>query len=428
MAKLFYTPKQASDLAKNAVSSVINAMKKGGIVDRLNTESLDRAKADVQKWRDALDQWEDSRHPDRYEMMQLYAEIVQDDSVATHLNTIIRKIEGTDFEVGTLTAEGIDIDEDLTAKMKGSWFETLIRYIIEAEMYGFTLVEVTKPEGSEYTSDNVQLIPRQMVIPERGKVRTRPQSFIETIDFTAPLYADRLLQIGDKTEKGLFNNIALLYIYKKNAMAYWANYQSKFGIPPMIVKTDLTDKSRVEGLTNFMKQMGSNTFGLIGHDDEMSPLPNVNSDVFNTYLNLIKHADAQIAKVLEGQTMTSNDGSSRSQAEVHERTAEDWHLARLRKIERLINTQLLRIVGEDTGINTEKVIFRFKEIKNIDAIIDRAVKLKQAGYTVDAEYMSELTGLPLQQVQAAPVADPANSILKSIDDLYNSIDGHSCNC
>jgi phage gp29-like protein len=384
----------------------------------LGAQSLDRAKADVVKWRQALDEWEDAKHPDRFEMIQLYQEIEQDDSVSTAMENICLGIEGTEFEIGKANADGFNVDQEKTDLLKTDWFELIMKHIIESEMQGFTLVEILPSELSAFSTDNVKIIPRHLVIPEQGKVRRRPTVNMDLIDYMVPAYASRLLMIGDKKEKGLFNKLALLYIYKKNALAFWANYQSKFGVPPVIVQTDLTDKLKVDSLVSFLQDMRSNSFSLVGFDDQISVLNGVNTDAYKTFDELIKRCDAQIAKVLEGQTMTTSDGSSRSQAEVHERTGEKRHLARLRKIERVVNSQLFPILTQD-GAQLDGLVFRFKEVKNVDAIIDRVVKLKQAGYSVEVEYLSELTGLPLEKIEASAPIVQAASVIKAIDGLYN---------
>lgn len=404
---------EADSLISRAVAE---ARKKQSIIDSIQAESLDRAKAEVSKWRDALEQWEDEKQPDRYEMMQLYAEIIQDDSVATHLTTIVRSIEGTEFQVGIEGKDGIVPDEKKAEIFKGEWYEELIRAIIEAEMMGFTLIEITPPKGGQYTVDDIRVVPRYMVIPEFKQVRTKPQVFLNTLNYEDPIFAPRLIKVGDRYSKGLFNSLVLIYIYKKNAMAYWSNFQSKFGIPPVIVKTDLSDGKKVNSLTYFMQNMRSNTFSLVGYDDTVEVLSNVNTDAFQTFEHLVRHCDEQIAKVLEGQTMTANDGSSRSQAEVHERIAEEFHQARLRRVERIINSQVMPIIRQDLP-GYEGMMFRFAERKNADEVIDRAVKLKQAGYQVDKAYLEEVTGMTLTEVQPIPSVQP-QSVINAIDELY----------
>lgn len=412
--------------AQALITKALVAARRGAsLVDSIKVESLDRAKSDVQKWRDALEEWEGigSNIPDRYEMMQIYAEIIQDDSVATHLTTIVRSIEGTEFQIGTQTEKGIEPDEAKKALFESEWFEALIRQIIEAEMQGFTLIEVLPAKDGNYTVDHFKVVPRHYVIPEWQKVRTRPQVNMDLIDYNDPKYTSRLMRVGDRYEKGLFNNLALLYIYKKNAMGYWSNYQSKFGIPPIVVKTDLTNQKKVDSLTDFMRNMRSNTFTLIGFDDEVEALNGVDADAYQTFNELIQHCDKQIAKVLEGQTMTSADGSSRSQAEVHERIAEEFHQARLRRVERIVNSQLIPIIRQDIP-GYEGLVFRFSEKKNVDDIIDRVVKLKDAGYQVDRDYLIKVTGMPMEEVTvAAPTPpSPPQSVMAAIEALYNSDD------
>lgn len=420
-------------MVKEAVAA---SRSRQSIVDNIKVESLDRAKADVAKWRAALEEWEGigTNVPDRYEMMQLYAELIQDDSVATHMTTIVRSIEGTGYGIGSLQSEKFVIDETKTELFQAEWIESIIRAIIEAEMMGHTLVEVRPPDSGadSYTPDNIKIVPREYVIPEWRKVRIRPQVNIDLIDYTMPQFASRLLQIGDRYDKGLFNNIVLIYIYKKNALAYWSNYQSKFGIPPVIVKTDLSNEKKVSSLSNFLQNMRSNTFGLVGFDDAVEILNNVDSDAFQTFQSLIDHCDKQISKVLEGQTMTSSDGSSRSQAEVHERIAEEFHQARLRRVERIINKLLMPIIRQDFP-GYENLEFRFSEKKNVDEIIDRVVKLKEAGYGVNQEYLQEVTGMPLEALpEPAPITPPKEkekdetpaSVMKEIEALYASDHDH----
>ena len=67
--------------------------------------------------------------------------------------------------------------------------------------------------------------------------------------------------------------------------------------------------------------MASNSFLVADLDDEVSTMQGVNVDAHQTYLNLIKYCDDGISKVMEGQTMTSDNGSSKAQGGVHARIA-----------------------------------------------------------------------------------------------------------
>lgn len=389
----------------------------------IKVEQLDRAKADVDLWRDALDEWESDTIPDRYSMMRLYQEIELDDEVTNHLGTITKSIAGTEFEIGMLDDEGsIEDDPGLHKLFKGKWFRKLIRLVLDAEMQGFTLVEIEppKPGAATYHQDQIVCLPRELVWPERGVIRRRPQVHMDAIDYTPAKFSRRLLQLGDTHEKGLFNNMALLYIYKKNARAFWASFQSKFGIPPIVAKTDLENSTSVNTLVEFLEQMRSNTYAIVGLDDEITPLPISNTDAFGTFDKMIERMDQAISKVMEGQTMTSSDGSSYSQANVHQKTKQEHYIDRLRMVEIEVNEQLLPIIERDFPGTPAGATFRFKEVKDIDEILSRAALLKQAGYTIEQEYLTQLTGYPLEPA-ASPAPAVPKSLVNQINQLYNDL-------
>jgi len=395
----------------------------GSIANEILVEQLDRAKADVDLWRQGLEEWENERYPDRYTMIQLYKEIELDDEVTTHISTITKAIAGTEIEIGRTLEDGsIEHDPELGKYFKGKWWRKLIRVIVESEMQGFTLAQIDPPEPGQKTYKPKQIItlPRELLWPEIGCIRRRAQVHAEPLDYNAPKYAKRLLQLGDETEKGLFNQMALLYIYKKNARAYWSSFQSKFGVPPLVVKTDLENQTSVASLQEFLQQMRSNTYAIVGLDDEVTTIAMNGADAHQTFEAMIDRMDKAIAKVMEGQTMTSSDGSSYSQAKVHKDTSDTHHIDRLRMVESEVNDQLLPIMAADFGINTEGITLRFKEVKNVDQVLTRAALLKQAGYMIERDFLTQLTGYPLEEVPAPQPMQP-KSVIKAIEDLYTDL-------
>jgi hypothetical protein len=364
--------------------------KKGkSVLDKITITHLDRTKAEISHWRNALDAWENPLLRDRLEMYRLYQEIALDDQVTTKLQTIVNSITGSEFEVYT----GETLNEEKTELFRGEWFTKFIRFFVEAEMYGFSLVELTETEHLGYKAGKVLLIPRENVKPEKEAVLVSLYSH-DLIPFN-----NTVIGIGDAYDKGLFCQIAPIYIYKKNALAYWANYQSKFGIPPVVAKTDLSNDERKRDLAAFLTQMRSNSFLVADRDDEIMQLDAGSNDGFQTFLNLINLCNESISKVMDGQTMTSDNGSSYSQSEVHERVADSFLMSRLRKLERIVNGKLIPKMAADGLGLTENDKFYFKKTDESGETIDKVLKLSQAGYKVDAEWLSETTGIPLTSVE-----------------------------
>jgi hypothetical protein len=384
-------------------NGIVNVTKKKGraLTDAMSIMQLDRSKAEISKWRSALTAWESVEAPDRTEMIRLYKEIEFDDQVSAKFHSIVSALSGADFEI----LAGDKPDPDKTALFRKYWFEKFIKHFVEAEMQGYSLLQFPDYDPLKgYAADDLIVIPREYVQPDRGFVR---KSIGDSNGIEYMIQKDvmnQVIGIGDPQDKGLFCNIAPVYIYKKNAVAYWSNYQAKFGIPPIVAKTDLNDETRKDDLAKFLKQMVSNSFVITDISDEIVALPVGSIDGYLTYRNMIEVMNSAISKALEGQTMTADNGSSNSQAQVHERMAESWHLARLRRLESVVNDKLIPKMIFDGAPLSDGDVFHFRQNEDAVDIIDKIVKLSQAGFMADAEWVSEATGIPVEIVQANSAA------------------------
>lgn len=373
---------------QNSISELEKGRKRN-----ITIQQLDRAKADIQLWRDGLDDWEDIYYPDRTKMMQLYQEILNDDTVSGFIENTKNRILASTFDV--IDGNG-DIIEDKHLMFDTDWFEYMVENFVVAELIGCRLLEITaEKQGTIDIVNDIFHIPDNYILPQIRKIFRNEGCHGDYIDYDPrPI---ELIEFGDPFSKGLLNSIAPLYIYKKNAMAYWSNYQSKFGVPPVIAKTDLDNENQVNTLVDFLKEMASNSFGVVDLQDEIEGLKTNATEGYNTYEKMITMFDSAIRRRLEGQTMTSEEGSSRAQAEVHQNTGDIWFWGRLRKFRRLMNSQILPLLVKYGFDLNETDRIRFSESKDIDAIIDRAVKLYQAGLQVDADWLEEEIGMPLNQ-------------------------------
>jgi phage gp29-like protein len=178
----------------------------------------------------------------------------------------------------------------------------------------------------------------------------------------------------------------------------------------MVAKTDLADETRKRDLAQFLKGMVNNSFLIADLADEIAPMATGGIDGYETYLNMINLLNDSISRTLEGQTMTSDNGSSRSQAEVHERTAEKWHMARLRRLESIINNKLIpKLIADGAPLATTDT-FAFVSRENSNTIVDKVLKLSQAGYQVAPDWVTRQTGIPVTPAPqpAAPAGDLQN--------------------
>ncbi|MCF8218718.1 MAG: DUF935 domain-containing protein [Bacteroidales bacterium] len=416
-AKSFFQPESKRSEKNPVFANIENASSSTEPTKHIEDDSIfEHVISDIKSWREALEMWDNNISPNRAEMQLLYREASIDDMVVTKFNILTERIKGTEYEIA---GANDTVDEDKTVILNSKWFNKIIKHYVESIFYGYTLVQIPlRPNPDSNTGDlydirDIKLIPRTHVVPEWGGIRKYTYSDNEILYYTKQKYMNRLIEFNDIDEYGLFVSIMPHYIYKKNALFFWSGYQSKFGITPIIVKTDLDDSENTDKLEEFLRSMASNSYALINRHDEMEALNGVSTDASATFEKMKDTCDASISRIIDGGTMTSVQGSSRSQAEVHENTSELLHLGRLLEFKRVINKQLIpKLIAQ--GVLAEGDYFRIKDTKDIDAIISRILKLSQAGYLVSEELIEELTGFEVSANISSPESDG------STENYYNN--------
>jgi len=125
-----------------------------------------RTREDVGDWRDALLLAESADHPDRTRLIKVYKDVDLDGHISGIISSIKNKIKSKPFMI--VNSEGKE-DEEKTALFEKEWFFKFIDFIIEAPFWGYTLVELGSIVDDGFP--NIQMIPREYVVPERELVK-----------------------------------------------------------------------------------------------------------------------------------------------------------------------------------------------------------------------------------------------------------------
>jgi phage gp29-like protein len=210
---------------------------------------------------------------------------------------------------------------------------------------------------------------------------------------------------------GLFNKAAPLWIYKKQAYNYWAEYQQIFSMPLRVGKTDIRDTSRRDNMTAMLRDMGAAAWGVFDADDTVEFIQSASSSGNPVFEALINNTNGEISKLFLGQTMTTEDGSSRSQAEVHENTKLSIMEMYYRKVEDAVNLKLIPMMQRHRIISTTPV-FEFmwsekdmSQTEKIDAISKLAPY-----FDFDPEYIDEFLGIKVNTRVVPIMGSPLNRL------------------
>lgn len=371
------------------------------VAGRITEYQTMRLRSDLGHWRNALTNAENLYYPDRVELYRLYREVVLD----AHLSSVMesRKLNLLSQPFKIVAIKGGKEDEKLTRMFRTPWFYKFCEEAMESIFWGPRLVELRPPIDGELAG--LDVIQPEMVIPERGIIRDAPMSQ-HGLAYREGIDAQWIIQIGDSRDLGLLHKAVPHVVWKKNSMQAWAEYCDRFALPVRTVEMDLQDEDRVE-VEKMLQNMGRAAYAILppGATNFQYHLPQTfQSGVF---AGMIDHPNAEISKLVLGQTMTTDNGSSKAQGEVHERVAEKYTLADKQKVCNLVMWELWeRLLLH--GYPLAGYEFKWDESENLGKKEQWSIVqgiMQHSGYRVPAKYLTETFGVDVEE-KPEPVVVP----------------------
>ena len=384
-----------------------NVAKKIAIQIQKTTDTLTRK--DIGDWRRAWQLAIDKERPNRQFLYDIYNDVNAD----LHLAGCVRQ------RTGFVMARSFKIVDDKGNEKEDEkklfdtvWFKKLIKYALQSIYWGHSLIElgnvITDQKGM-ITFDNVTLVPRKHVIPEYHRVvRQTNQEWQTGIDYTQPGISKYIIEVGEPDELGLFLNAAIQTIPKKNAFAFWDTFAEIFGMPMRIARTTTRDEKERKKIEQMLQDSGLAGYMLADQGTELEFVEQSKNDAYNVYDKRITQANAELSKLILGQTMTIEDGSSLSQSETHLKVLQNIIEADCDMIRDVINNQLI----------PKMITLGFKQLKQCsfewDYSIDYTPEQQLAyeelvlnNYEVDPAYFAEKYNMPVgERRQIIPSLTP----------------------
>ena len=334
------------------------AVKKALFTYRITKSPLWRIKMEMETYRQALEQ---ARNPYRYDRKPLYAvyrDVELDDQVISQRRIACAVVQRAPFEVMVNGKPSEKVKEHF----ERPWFNDLMEVMVITEWWGHSLVEFdpTKDEAGDFQAFSV--IPRDHVRPDYGDVVMR------VTDSNGISYRDQkqfpyTLEMGRSDDLGLYHVVAIPYIRKKYADTDWSVFSERFGSPFLTIKTASRDPKELDQKEQMARDFASNGFAILDDQDEIEHIvTNHNGTAHKTFSDRLEKADQQIAKVMNGQTGTSEEKAYVGSAEVHERILNDFTFARLIRIQYFINFNLIPFLIRHGYTGLQGAKFQFTEL------------------------------------------------------------------
>ncbi|MGL4908152.1 MAG: phage portal protein family protein [Bacteroidales bacterium] len=352
-------------------------------------------KKDIGIWRQAWQMAINIEEPKRGRLLEVYNDVLVDN----HLTGCISQRKDTVLQKAfRITGkEGKELPE-ITELFEERWFKDFCAYALDTVYFGHSLVEFGDLiiNGSHYKFDGVSLIPRQHVIPEYGVIICEAgDEWTKGISYTTGSIAKSCIGIGDKYDLGLLLKVAPQSLSKKNMLAYWDQFGELFGMPIRIAKTQSREAGETNRIESMLKEMGAAAYGVFPDGTEIEIKESSRGDAFNVYDQRVIRANNEVSKAILGQTMTIDNGASRSQSEVHMQMFYNIINRDADNLRDVINGKLFPFLLRK-GFPIEGMRFNWDEIVGLTAEQQINVEtLLLNRYEIDPKYFAEKYNIPI---------------------------------
>ena len=385
-------------MAKNNKTQVQHNHKNGqNVVTQIIREFKDQTRAEIRKWRQALRMASDIENPHNHKLQDLYDNLEADGHFIAQVQ--LRKAATTGYGFGIINRSSGKIDEKKTELFQSEWFYNFLDHALDSVIKGYTVLELTDPATMELT-----LIPRRNLVGVRQLVLYEA-SGDKGIDISTG-YENTLIRIGKPADLGVMAHLCGQLIWKRNAQQSWAEFTERFGMPLISATTNKTSKADLDRIDNMLASLGESARAVLPEGTSIKIDPFSGGDAYKVFDEQIERINAEMSKPITGGTMVTDDGSSRSQSEVHERNL-DNKLAESdrRLIQFVVNNQLIPIMHYwGWPLNPETDKFQWDDTFELSLnqhwnVVNQILNR----FTVDQEWIAKRFNVPITGELATPI-------------------------
>jgi phage gp29-like protein len=206
-------------------------------------------------------------------------------------------------------------------------------------------------------------------------------------------------------------------LFKRNGIAFWLTFLEKFAAPT--AKGTYPPNATVDEKNRLLQALAAiRTDSAVIYPEGMTAdLLEASRSGTADYQVLHNTMDEAIAKAILGQTMTTDNGSSKSQAEVHMDVRQDIVKADADLVCESLNLGPVRwlTMFNFPGAEPPRVFRTVQEPEDADTLAERDKKVMDMGYVPSLDYIRETYGDHWEEKSAEPPPQPAVPALEFAD-------------
>lgn len=301
------------------------------------------------------------------------------------------------------SAQDEKIADAVRGLVKGPYFaDDYVTDLLDALGKGFSVVEtVWDRSGKEWAPERYEWRDqRHFQIDQRDGRTLRLKSQGDMTGVELPPYQFSIhrpkLMSGLPIRAGLARLAAWAFLFKSYTLKDWMAFLEVYGMPLRVGKfgrgASLEDR-RI--LLQAVRDISSDAAAIIPKEMEIEFIEAAGGSGNAVFSAKAEYLDRQISKGILGQTMTTDDGSSLSQAAIHENVRHDIARADARQTAITANRDLIRpFVDLNFGPQEKYPVFviPITENEDIKALVDAVERLVPLGLKVSMAKVRERIG------------------------------------
>ena len=389
----------------NALSKVRLSGSDAHNVEKVTKLMVDVIKRSKRLWRKEINDWQAGRFarynveiPNTHFLDEVYDDVMMDGHLTGVTGNRMLRTTNKKYIFSINNVKDDNLSKFIEDK---SWFEYTLENAFNSVYRGHSLLWVkdwTKGEIKE-----IELIARGLVVPEKYCLKHDYDS-VTGIDFRE--LNDILWYAQFYDNVGLLEKAAPYTILKRHSWGSWDEFEELFGVPIRIAKIASQSEVVKNEVADWLEQMGSAAYGVFPIGTEVDIKENSKSDSFNVFYQKIKALDAELSKLVVHQTMTTENGASKAQGNVHENTLKELVYADEKKMLAFLNDVVvpaMRALGYKIPDNAKISVEQTKDSSEqiaIDGV------LLSNGYILKKEYLEGVYGC---EIEAMPQQNTPNT-------------------
>ena len=376
-----------------------------------------RGKVDINSWRDADRQAIRAILPYRTLMQRLYWDTVEDSQVKACLLKRYNLTLGREFAI--VDQDGT-VDDYWTSKFDKTWVRNIIRFFMDAQFYGYTLISL----GDEIKNSkfiNTIVIPRDHISPDRKVKMDIPDNPVGT-SWEDPEYAPYHIYVPTINEHGtsacgmgLLYTITRLTIMLRDMMTNNANYMQLFSMPFRAIFSDCNDDDERNQLEIMMNNFGSLGYGIFTKEDKLEYMTAGGGNGSKSFDTFEKRVQGAISKILLGHADaidstaghiggSQNGKESAAQMALYETRENDANFVTTFTNEQLL-PRMKELLFNDMPdglefkfLNGEEEVLIQEQTDNRNLLVSEMVmNMARGGKSVSNEWITEQTGILIDE-------------------------------